>query len=422
METGSYVMDLIGRGRAASARLAAMSAEEKNAILLRMADAIEKSSEAIARANATDVESAQNPEETQSRKMTPSEIDRLVLTPERVRAIAADVRSVASLRDPVGEEEGWATPGGLSIRKVRVPFGVIGAVYENRPNVTIDIASLCIKSGNSCLLRGSASAMNSNRALVAAIRPVLEQGGIAGAVEFVDTPDRAAVDAMMGARGHLDLLIPRGGAGLIRRTVENSKVPVIETGTGNCHVFVDESADLAMAERIVVNAKCQRPSVCNAEEKLLVHRAIAKEFIPKIARALREKGVEVRGDGETLELVPDARPATEEDWPKEYLDLVIAIKVVGSVDEAIAHINRYNSKHTEAIITKSFENANRFTRMVDAAAVMVNASTRFTDGGQFGFGAEVGISTQKLHARGPMGLRELTTYKYIVQGEGQIRA
>jgi glutamate-5-semialdehyde dehydrogenase len=313
-------------------------------------------------------------------------------------------------------------PSGLRIRKVRVPFGVIGVIYENRPNVTVDIASLCIKSGNACLLRGSASALNSNRALVAAVEPALREAGVDGAVSFVDTPDRAAADAMMKARGRLDLLIPRGGAGLISHTIENSLVPVIETGTGNCHVYVDEGADLAMAERIVINSKTQRPSVCNAEEKLLVHRGEAKAFIPAIARALRQKGVEIRGCPETCRLVPDAVPATDDDWPREYLDLIIAIKVVSGVGEAIAHINRYNSKHTEAIVTRNSANADIFTRNVDAAAVMVNASTRFTDGGQFGFGAEVGISTQKLHARGPMGVRELTTYKYVVEGTGQVRA
>ncbi len=422
MEVDSYVSGLMEKGRIASARLAMMSAQDKNKILLAISDAIERESSAIVEANAIDVEDAKAPKPgSRSRKMTPSEIDRLLLTPERIKAIASDVRTVGSLRDPVGEEEGWTTPNGLSIRRVRVPFGVIGAIYENRPNVTVDIASLCIKSGNSCLLRGSASAINSNRALAEAMRPALEAAGVGGAVSFVDTPDRAAVDAMMKARGKLDLLIPRGGPELIRHTVENSRVPVIETGTGNCHVYVDESADLDMAERIVLNAKCQRPSVCNAEEKLLVHQKIARSFIPKIARSLREKGVEIRACPETLRIIPDAKPATEEDWPREYLDLIIAIKVVGSVDEAVAHINRYNSKHTEAIITKSVESADRFTKTVDAAAVMVNASTRFTDGGQFGFGAEVGISTQKLHARGPMGLRELTTYKYIVQGDGQTR-
>ncbi|HSB46831.1 MAG TPA: glutamate-5-semialdehyde dehydrogenase [Candidatus Bilamarchaeum sp.] len=408
-----YMDGLFEKSRQASVSLGAMDAAGKNALLLEMASLIEKNASSIIRANEKDVVAAKA-------KMTKSELDRLSLSPERLKAIAGDVRMVASLRDPVGEEEGWTTPNGLRISRVRVPFGVIGAIYENRPNVTVDIASLCLKSGNACILRGSASALNSNRSLVEAIRPAF-RGALDGAVQFVDTPDRSAVEHMMKARGRLDLLIPRGGPELIQRTVLESKVPVIETGTGNCHVFVDESADLGMAKRIILNAKCQRPSVCNAEEKLLVHRAIAGQFIPEIAKALREKGVEIRADAETLKLVPDARIATEEDWPKEYLDLIIAIKVVGSVDEAIAHINRYNSKHTEAIVTKSYENIGKFTKMVDAAAVMVNASTRFTDGGQFGFGAEVGISTQKLHARGPMGLRELTTYKYVVQGSGHIR-
>ena len=406
---------LFGKAKAAGTKLGALGTAEKNAILRSMADLIEKGSGLIVEENARDVEASKA-------KMTKSEIDRLTLDQKRLKAIADDVRTVASLRDPVGEEEGWTTPNGLNIRRVRVPFGSIGAVYENRPNVTIDIASLCLKSGNACILRGSASAINSNRALVGAVNPALSDAGIEGAVQLVDTGDRAAVEIMMKARGKLDLLIPRGGAGLIARTVQESKVPVIETGTGNCHVFVDEGADLDMAERIVLNAKTQRPSVCNAEEKLLVHRAVAGEFIPRIVNALRAKGVEVRGDSETLALVPDAKAATEEDWPKEYLDLIIAIKVVGSVDEAIGHINKYNSKHTEAIVTKRLDSASKFTRLIDAAAVMVNASTRFTDGGQFGFGAEVGISTQKLHARGPMGLRELTTYKYVVEGSGQVRA
>jgi glutamate-5-semialdehyde dehydrogenase len=405
---------LFENAKNAGLMLGAMSSAEKNSILLMMADLIEKNSASIVKANSNDVELARS-------KMTKSEIDRLQLSIDRLKAIATDVRTVASLRDPVGEEEGWTTPNGLNIRRVRVPFGVIGAIYENRPNVTIDIASLCVKSGNACILRGSASAINSNRALVDAIKPAFSEKGIEGAVLLVDTPDRAAVDYMMKARGKLDLLIPRGGSELIARTVEHSKVPVIETGTGNCHVFVDESADQGMAERIILNAKCQRPSVCNAEEKLLVHQKIAKEFIPKIARLLREKGVEIRACPETMIILPDAKSATEEDWPKEYLDLIIAIKVVKDVDEAILHINRYNSKHTEAIITKDYESMNKFTKMIDAAVVMVNASTRFTDGGQFGFGAEVGISTQKLHARGPMGLRELTTYKYVVEGNGQVR-
>ncbi len=402
---------LFSAARKGSTTLAMMSAQEKNSLLLEIASALEKNEKEIVAANKLDVENAKT-------KMNKSEIDRLMLNSERVKAIANDVRMVATLRDPVGQEDGWTTANGLQISRIRVPFGVIGAIYESRPNVTIDIATLCIKSGNSCVLRGSSSAINSNRALVKAITQVLPSG----LVNFVDTPDRSAVDAMMKARGKLDLLIPRGGVDLIKYTVENSKVPVIETGTGNCHVCVDESADLEMAQRIVLNAKCQRPGTCNAEEKLLVHEKIAKQFIPKIAKALIEKGVEVRGDSATKKIFPQAKLATEEDWPKEYLDLIIALKVVGNVNEAIEHINKYNSKHTEAIITKNYDNAELFVKLIDAAAVMVNASTRFTDGGQFGFGAEVGISTQKLHARGPMGLFELTTYKYVVRGNGQVRA
>lgn len=414
MDAEKYVYGLLEDARIAGLRLASMDDAGRNAVLIHMAALLEKGAPIIVKANAADADAAKA-------KMTKSELDRLVLTPERIKAIASDVRAVAKLPDPLKGEEVWTVPSGLRIRKVRVPFGVIGVIYENRPNVTIDIASLCLKSGNACLLRGSASALNSNRALVNAISPALVAAGLKGAVSFVDTPERKAVDVMLKARGRLDLLIPRGGAGLIAHTIENSRVPVIETGTGNCHIFVDESADLEMAKRIVINAKTQRPSVCNAEEKLLVHRKAAKAFLPVIAKALREKGVEIRGCPETLRLVPDAVPAKEDDWPKEYLDLIIAIKVVSGVDEAIAHINKYNSKHTEAIITKDKRNAELFTRNIDAAAVMVNASTRFTDGGQFGFGAEVGISTQKLHARGPMGVRELTTYKYIVEGSGQVR-
>lgn len=410
MDADSYVAGLAQKARTAGMSLAQMDSQEKNLLLAGMAQAIEKNSGEIVKANSIDMGLGQE-------KMSKSELDRLMLSESRLKSIAADVRVVASLPDPVGKEEGWAVPNGLSIRRVRVPFGVIGAIYENRPNVTIDIASLCLKSGNACLLRGSASALNSNRALIKAIRPALPDG----AVQLVDTPDRAAVDSMMKARGMIDLLIPRGGAGLIKHTVENSKVPVIETGTGNCHVYVDQSADLTMAQRIVINSKCQRPGVCNAEEKLLVHEKIAKRFIPMIAKSLRENKVEIRACPKTMKILPDAIPATEEDWGKEYLDLVIAIKVVDSVEDAIAHINKYNSKHTEAIITDDLGNAKRFTKEVDAAAIMVNASTRFTDGGQFGFGAEVGISTQKLHARGPMGLHELTTYKYIVEGNGQVR-
>ncbi len=416
MEINSYMEKLIDGARNASIALSMLSAQEKNAILSSIADLLEKNSGKILEANKLDLAAAKD-------KMTKSELDRLTLTKERIVAIANDVRTLIALPDPVGRHEDWTMPNGLEISRVRVPFGVIGAIYENRPNVTIDIAVLCVKSGNACILRGSASALHSNRALVAAVAPAAPKG----AVLLVDTPDRAAVDVMMAARGKIDLLIPRGGPELIARTVLNSKVPVIETGTGNCHVFVDESADLDMAERVILNAKCQRPSVCNAEEKLLVHESIAKEFLPRIAKVLRAKGVEIRACPKTLRFLATAGvngivPATDADWPKEYLDLIIAIKVVSDVKEAIAHINKYNSKHTEAIITKNNGNAQLFTKTVDAAVVMVNASTRFTDGGQFGFGSEVGISTQKLHARGPMGLNELTCTKYIVHGNGQIRA
>ncbi|MBI5228421.1 glutamate-5-semialdehyde dehydrogenase [Candidatus Micrarchaeota archaeon] len=399
-------------------RLALMDSTEKNAVLEKMAGALENNETEILAANKIDLENAKVKDKT---KVKESELDRLMLNSQRLKGIAQDIRMVAALPDPIGGEEMWTRPNGLQIRRVRVPFGVIGAIYESRPNVTADIASLCIKSANACVLRGSASALNSNRAIVKAIKSALPKD-IEGAVAFVDTPDRSAVERMMNARGKLDLLIPRGGAELIKRTVENSIVPVIETGTGNCHVFVDEDADQQMAEQIIINSKCQRPGVCNAEEKLLVHEKIAKEFIPKIAKRLQQKGVEIRGCEKTLRILPRIKAANEEDWPREYLDLIIAIRIVRNVAEAIEHINKYNSKHTEAIITKNHKNAELFTKSVDAAVVMVNASTRFTDGGQFGFGAEIGISTQKLHARGPMGLRELTTYKYIVQGSGQVRA
>lgn len=416
-DVSAYMDRLFENAKLAAAELATLDTKQKNRVLTGMADSLEKNAAAIVQANSADMKAAEG-------KLDRSQLDRLLLTPERLKAIAADVRSVASLDDPVGREEDWARPNGLRIRRVQVPFGVIGAIYENRPNVTADIASLCIKSGNASILRGSASSLHSNRAIAAAIA----QAAPKHAIQLVDTPDRGAVDVMMTARGRLDLLIPRGGAELIKRTIENSTVPVIETGTGNCHVYVDAGADLDMAERIIINAKTQRPSVCNAEEKLLVHRNIAKAFVPRIAKALRAKGVEIRGCPETLSILQNAEPgtqnaklATEDDWYREYLALIIAIKVVSGVDEAIAHINRYNSKHTEAIVTKDRANAEKFMKLVDASAVMVNASTRFSDGGQFGFGAEVGISTQKLHVRGPMGLQALTCMKYLVEGNGQVR-
>ena len=309
----------------------------------------------------------------------------------------------------------------MEIKRLRVPLGVVAIIYESRPNVTVDVASLCLKTGNSCVLRGSSSALNSNRAIVSAISKVLPSD----AALLIDSEDRKVVDTLMHARGYVDVLIPRGGANLIKHVTENATVPVIETGSGNCHIFIDESADLEKAEKIVLNAKTQRPGVCNAAEKLLIHKNVVKEFLPKVAKALNDKKVELRADKECKTILDSQKIpckfATEEDWPKEYLDLIIGIKVVNSLDEAIAHINKYNTKHTEAILTNNVTNANKFAKEIDASTVMINASTRFTDGGEFGFGAEVGISTQKMHARGPMGLKELTTYKYVVTGEGQVR-
>lgn len=411
MSIESTMEEIFQNSRKASTFLLNLNSNEKNALLLKIADAIDNNHKKILAANALDLELSKG-------KMKESELDRLRLTKDRLISIANDVRHVATLTDPVGLEEGWSVPNGLKIRKMRVPFGVIGAIYESRPNVTIDIASLCIKSGNCAILRGSSSAINSNRALIEVISPILPKG----VVQFVDTPDRNAVGIMMKARGKIDLLIPRGGVELIKRTVEESKVPVIETGTGNCHIFVDESADLSKTIPIILNSKCQRPGTCNSTEKILVHKNIADEFIPKIASALSEKGVEVRGCALTRMIIQDALAATESDWSTEYLDLIVAIKVVQNIDDAIEHINKYNSKHTEAIITNNHQNAQKFSKLIDAAAINVNASTRFTDGGQYGFGAEVGISTQKLHARGPMGLKELTTYKYVVEGEFHIRS
>jgi len=409
----SLVLSKLERAKKASLVLAQLSTNEKNAILMKMADALEKNEGEILAANALDLKSLKVPESMK---------DRLMLNSSRLKAIASDVRSVALLPDPIGEKEGKEMKNGLRIAKVRVPFGVIGVIYESRPNVTADVASLCIKSGNACVLRGSASALNSNRAIAKAISSAVPEG----AVELIDTEDRSAVDVLMNARGYLDIIIPRGGKELISHVVGNSKVPVIETGEGNCHIFVDESADLGMAERIIINAKCQRPSVCNAAEKVLVHERIAGEFLPILGKKLKENGVELRICEKSAKILGDVKVpfilATGQDWGTEYLDLIIGIKIVGDVDEAISHINKYNTKHTEAIITKSDANAKKFVALVDAAAIMVNASTRFTDGGQFGMGAEIGISTQKMHARGPMGLRELTTYKYIVNGNGQIRS
>ncbi|MFF3157096.1 glutamate-5-semialdehyde dehydrogenase [Streptomyces sp. NPDC057910] len=409
------------RARAAAAEIAPLPRAVKDEALLAIADALDVRTAEIVEANAVDVAKA--------REAGTSEtvIDRLTLTPERIRAIASDVRDVAALPDPVGEVvRGSTLPNGIDLRQVRVPLGVVGIIYEARPNVTVDAAALCLKSGNAVLLRGSSSAYASNTALVRVLRDAVGGAGLpADAVQLVPGQSRDSVKELMRARGLVDVLIPRGGASLIRTVVEESTVPVIETGTGNCHVYVDAEADLDMAVDILINSKAQRPSVCNSAETLLVHRDIADAFLPRALDALAEAGVTVHAD-ERVRAYADASKATVveatvEDWATEYLSYDIAAAVVDSLDAAVAHIRLWTSGHTEAIVTTSQAAARRFTQLVDSTTVAVNASTRFTDGGQFGFGAEIGISTQKLHARGPMGLPELTSTKYIVTGDGHIR-
>jgi len=408
---GSATREKLERARAAAARLAQLSTEQKNHLLLQMADALEAETPLVLAANEEDIARAH---------FSGAMRDRLLLTPERMKEMAAAVREVSALPDPVGEViEQWERPNGLHIRKVRVPLGVVGIVYESRPNVTVDAAALAFKSGNAVVLRGGKEAARSNRALAETLAsvPVVP----AGAIELLDSSTRDTVQELITARGLVDVVIPRGGTALISHVIENATVPVIETGAGNCHIFVDESADLDMASRIVLNAKTQRPSVCNAAEKLLVHASVASVFIPRMVRELTNAGVEVRGDDATLQLAPEVKPASEEDWSEEYLRLCMAIRVVSGVEHAIEHINRYSTKHSEAIITANEDHARRFLRLVDSATVYWNASTRFTDGAQFGFGAEMGVSTQKLHCRGPFALRELTSSKYQIIGNGQVR-
>ncbi|MFC0038588.1 glutamate-5-semialdehyde dehydrogenase [Actinomadura rayongensis] len=405
------------RAKDAAAELAPLTRAVKDAALLAVADALEAATAEIVKANAVDVTRARGAGTAESM------IDRLSLTPERIAAIAEAVRAVAALPDPVGETvRGSVLPNGLDLRQIRVPLGVVGIIYEGRPNVTVDAAALCLKSGNAALLRGSSSAYESNSVLVEVMRRALAGTPVpADAVQLVPGTSRESVKHLMRARGLVDVLIPRGGASLINSVVEESTVPVIETGVGNCSVYVDAAADVATAVEILLNAKTQRPSVCNAAETLLVHADIADAFLPVALAALAEKGVTVHGDERVRAYGDAVVPATEDDWDTEYLSLDIAARVVDSLDDAVAHIRRHGSGHTEAIVTTSQPAARRFTARVDAAAVMVNASTRFTDGEEFGFGAEIGISTQKLHARGPMGLPELTSTKYVVTGDGQVR-
>lgn len=371
----------------------------------------------ILKANGKDIEKAE------AKGMAPGLIDRLRLTPSRIEGIVEGMRQVADLEDPIGEVLSMKKrPNGLLIGQKRVPLGVVGMIYEARPNVTADAFALCFKTGNAVILKGGSDALFSNEAIVACIKKGLSSQGITeNAVQLITDSDRKTTQEFMQMREYLDVLIPRGGAGLIRAVVENSKVPVIETGTGNCHVYVDESADLSMALDIIFNAKTQRIGVCNACESTLVHRKVAEQFLPLLKARLDEKNVEIRADEEARNIVPAFAAASEEDWGTEYLDYILSLKLVDSVDEAIAHINRYNTGHSETIVTSSYENAQKFLDEVDAAAVYVNASTRFTDGFEFGFGAEIGISTQKLHARGPMGLLALTSTKYIIYGNGQVR-
>ncbi|GGN63510.1 gamma-glutamyl phosphate reductase [Streptomyces kronopolitis] len=412
------VLETARRAREAAAVLAPLPRTARDAALLAIADALVERTGAIVAANAEDVAAAREAGTAES------VVDRLTLTPERIAAIAADVRQVVALPDPVGEVvRGSTLPNGLDLRQVRVPLGVIGIIYEARPNVTVDAAALCLKSGNAVLLRGSASAYASNSALVDVLRDAVQSAGLpADAVQLVPGRSRESVGELMRARGLVDVLIPRGGASLIRTVVEESTVPVIETGTGNCHVYVDEAADLDMAVDILVNSKAQRPSVCNAAETVLVHAGIAEKFLPRALEALTQAGVIVHGDAAWQQAGPGlVAPATDEDWATEYLSYDIAAAVVPDLEAAVAHIRRWTSGHTEAIVTTSQAAARRFTQLVDSTTVAVNASTRFTDGGQFGFGAEIGISTQKLHARGPMGLPELTSTKYIVTGDGHTR-
>jgi glutamate-5-semialdehyde dehydrogenase len=414
--TEADVRAVAARAREAAAELAPASRAVKDAALHAMADALDDATETVLRANARDVDAGR------AAGIAESLLDRLSLNLERVAAMAQGLRDVAGLPDPVGEVlRGYVQPNGLEIRQVRVPFGVLAMIYEARPNVTVDAAGLALKSGNAALLRGSASAYESNTALVEVLATGAEKAGLPrDSVQLVPGTDRASVGHLLRARGLVDLIIPRGGAGLINFVVENATVPVIETGVGNVHVYVDTNADLDMAERIVVNSKTSRVSVCNSAETLLVHRDIADEFLPRITSALQTCGVVVHGD-EAFAAFEGVQPASDDDWEREYLSLDMAARVVTDVDEAIAHIRRWSSGHTEAIVTRDLDTARRFVARVDSAAVMVNASTRFTDGAEFGFGAEIGISTQKMHARGPMGLAELTSAKWIVTGDGHVR-
>lgn len=416
-ELRRQIYQVVASAKHAARQLAYASSEQKNRALQAMAEALRAGHKEILQANARDVESARND------GFSSALIDRLTLTDKRLEEMVASVDEVIRLPDPVGEMlRSWRRPNGLEIRKVRVPIGVIGIIYESRPNVTSDCAVLCLKSGNAVVLRGGAETFRSNEAIAAVLRRALKSAGLPeGAISTIPTADRAGVDLMLQCDDAIDVIIPRGGEALIRKIVEQSRIPVIKHAKGVCHVYVDDAADVAMAEQIAVNAKCQRPATCNAMETLLIHQGVAARVVPQVVARLRAAGVEIRGCARTQTYAPGVKPAMEEDWSTEYLDLILSVKVVDSLEEAVEHISRYGSAHSDAIVTTDPDHAKRFTERVDSACVYVNASTRFTDGFQFGLGAEIGISTDRLHARGPMGLEELTTYKYVVYGNGQLR-
>jgi len=418
MASDVSVVEMGRRAQQAADELRSLCTAVKDQALLAMADALLERQGYLIESNAEDIRHAQE------QNLPEAMIERLLLNEARIRDMASGLQEVAGMPDPIGEiVAGWQRPNGLQIQKVRVPLGVVGIIYESRPNVTVDAAALCLKSGNALILRGGSEAIHSNIALAQVIANAATGAGLpAHALQLVQTTDRSAAEELMRLNEYLDVLVPRGGAGLIQRVVETATVPVIETGVGNCHVYVDDAADLGMAGDIVFNAKVQRCSVCNAMETLLVHEAVAAQFLPVICQRLREANVELRGCPKTRALVDFAKEATGEDWDTEYLSLILAVEVVSGLDGALRHIATHGTKHSEAIVTDSYEHAQRFCQQVDAAAVYVNASTRFTDGQQFGLGAEMGISTQKLHARGPMGLQELTTVKWVVYGQGQVRS
>jgi len=417
MDIKSYVTEKANDARLGARSLARASSGQKNAVLLRMADAILKRSGELIKANAKDIAYAKK------KGLSKAMIDRLTLNDKRINEMAQGLREVAALPDPVGEVvKMWQRPNGMSVGRMRVPIGVIGIIFESRPNVTADATSLCLKAGNAVVLRGGSEAIHSNKAIVKILRAIAKAGGIhEGAITFIDTPDRAAVMEMLKLEGTIDLIIPRGGEGLIRAVTENSRIPVLKHYKGVCHVFVDRDANQVMAEEICFNAKVQRPGTCNAMETMLVDRKIAREFLPKIAARFGKAGVKMKGCPETRKIVASAEPLTEADYHNEYLDLVLNIRVVKDIDEAMDHIAAYSSAHSDTIVTKDYTKGMRFIREVDSSAVLINASTRLNDGFQFGLGAEIGISTDKIHARGPMGLEELTCTKFIVFGNGQLR-